>query len=115
TFPPAYADVMYVANPITNRIQAIKIVPDGPRFQYTKLPDFITCSDDWFRPVAITFGPDGCLYIVDWYNKIISHNEVPRNHPDRDKTHGRIWRVKATAQKPFEVPDFTKLSGDDLL
>ena len=39
-------------------------------------------------------GPDGCLYIVDWYNKIISHNEVPRNHPERDKKRGRIWRVK---------------------
>ena len=115
TFPPAYADVMFVANPITNKIQAIKIIPDGPRFKYVKLPDFINTSDPWFRPVAITFGPDGCLYIVDWYNKIISHNEVPRNHPERDKLRGRIWRVKATAQKPFEVPDFTKLSGDELI
>jgi hypothetical protein len=59
--------------------------------------------------------PDGCLYIVDWYNKIISHNEVPRKHPDRDKTRGRIWRVKAKAAKPFDVPDFTKLSGDELI
>lgn len=115
TFPPAYCDVMYVANPITRQIQAIKITPDGPRFTYTKLPDFLSSSDEWFRPVAITFGPDGCLYIVDWYNKIISHNEVPRNHPDRDKTHGRIWRVKATNQVPFEVPDFTKASRAELL
>jgi hypothetical protein len=50
-----------------------------------KLPDFINSNDPRFRPVAITFGPDGCLYIVDWYNEIISHNEVARNHPDRDK------------------------------
>src|SRR5436309_2030915 len=79
------------------------------------LPDFIRCADPWFRPVSIQFGPDGCLYIVDWYNKIISHNEVPRNHPDRDKTRGRIWRVKAKAAKPFDVPDFAKLSGDELI
>ena len=72
-------------------------------------------ADELFRPVAIQFGPDGCLYIVDWYNKIISHNEVPRNHPDRDKTRGRIWRVKHKEAKPFEVPDFTKLSEDQLL
>jgi len=115
SFPSAYSDVMYVANPITRQIQAIKITPDGPRFTYTKLPDFLSSSDEWFRPVAISFGPDGCLYIVDWYNKIISHNEVPRNHPDRDKTHGRIWRVKATNQVPFEVPDFTTLPGEQLL
>ena len=47
-----------------------------------------------FRPVSITMGPDGCLYIADWYNRIISHNEVPRDHPARDKTRGRIWRVR---------------------
>ena len=68
-----------------------------------------------FMPVSQKTGPDGCLYIVDWYNKIISHNEVPRNHPDRDKTRGRIWRVKPTGTKPFDVPDFTKLPERELV
>ena len=115
TFPREWCDVMLVANPITNRINAIKMHRDGPRWRLEQMPDFVESSDPWFRPVAITIGPDGCLYIVDWYNKIISHNEVPRNHPDRDKTRGRIWRVKAKAVKPFDVPDFTKLSGDALI
>ncbi len=114
-WPSAYADVMYVANPITREIQALRIHRDGPHYRLQKLPDFIRSSDEMFRPVAIQFGPDGCLYIVDWYNKIISHNEVPRNHPERDKTRGRIWRVRHTAQTPFVVPDFTRLSGDELL
>jgi putative membrane-bound dehydrogenase-like protein len=115
TWPEAYCDVMYVANPITRKIQAIKITRDGPRFRYQKLPDFVLSSDEMFRPVSIHFGPDGCLYVVDWYNKIISHNEVPRNHPDRDKKRGRIWRVKHREQKPLDVPDFTTLSGDELI
>jgi len=89
---PASQTVL-IANPITNRIQAIKMHRDGPRWRLDKPTDFLRTSDEWFRPVAITTGPDGCLYIVDWYNKIISHNEVPRNHPERDKTRGRIWRV----------------------
>jgi putative membrane-bound dehydrogenase-like protein len=114
-WPGAYADVMYVANPITSQIQAIKMHRDGPRWRMEKLPDFINSNDPSFRPVAMTFGPDGCLYIVDWYNEIISHNEVPRNHPGRDKTRGRIWRVKNKEQKPFEVPDFSKLSGEQLI
>jgi putative membrane-bound dehydrogenase-like protein len=114
-WPGEYADVMYIANPITSQIQAIKMHRDGPRWRLEKLPDFINSSDPRFRPVAITFGPDGCLYIVDWYNEIISHNEVPRNHPGRDKTRGRIWRVKHNKQKPFEVPDFTKLSEDQVV
>jgi putative membrane-bound dehydrogenase-like protein len=114
-YPEPWRDVMLVANPITNRINAIKMHRDGPRWRLEQLPDFLVSTDPWFRPVAITTGPDGCLYIVDWYNKIISHNEVPRAHPDRDKTRGRIWRVKAQAAKPFDVPDFTRLSGDELI
>jgi putative membrane-bound dehydrogenase-like protein len=114
-WPGAYANVMYVANPITRQIQAIKMHRDGPRWRMEKLPDFINSNDPRFRPVAITFGPDGCLYFVDWYNEIISHNEVARNHPDRDKVRGRIWRVKHKEQKPFQVPDFTKLSGRELI
>jgi len=115
TWPGPYADVMYVANPVTRKIQALKIHRDGPRYKLQKLPDFIQSSDEMFRPVSLHLGPDGCLYLVDWYNKIISHNEVPRNFPGRDKTRGRIWRVKFHNQTPLAVPDFTKLSGDELL
>ena len=78
-WPGAYGGLFYVANPITRKVQPLQVSPDGPRFRYQKQPDFLLSSDEWFRPVCIHFGPDGCLYIVDWYNKIISHNEVPRN------------------------------------
>jgi hypothetical protein len=85
---------MAVANPIISKIQTLAMHRDGAYWKLAQLPDLITCDDPFFRPVALTNGPDGCIYIVDWYNKIISHNEVPRAHPDRDKTRGRIWRVK---------------------
>ena len=114
-WPEAYCDVIYIANPITRKIQAIQARREGGRYAIDKLPDFIQSSDEMFRPVALRLGPDGCLYVVDWYNKIISHNEVARNHPDRDKKRGRIWRVKHQDVKPLDVPDFTKLSGDELL
>jgi len=114
-FPEPWRDMMLVANPITNRIQGIRMNREGAKWTLEKPVDFLTSSDPWFRPVAMATGPDGCIYIVDWYNKIISHNEVPRNHPDRDKTRGRIWRIKATATKPFEVPDFTQLDEAQLV
>ncbi|MEI6873325.1 MAG: family 16 glycoside hydrolase, partial [Verrucomicrobiota bacterium] len=81
-YPEAWSDVMLLANPITNKINAVKMHRDGPRWRLEQLPDFVSSSDPWFRPVAITMGPDGCVYIVDWYNLVISHNEVPRKHPD---------------------------------
>ena len=110
SFPPEWSDVMLVANPITNCIQAIKMHRDGSGWRLEKLPDIVTSGDEWFRPVGMTPGPDGAVYIVDWYNKIISHNEVARNHPDRDKKRGRIWRLKGREAKGFGAPDLSKFT-----
>ncbi len=114
-WPAPYTGVFYVANPVTQRVQAVKLFHDGPRWSLVKLPDFLRSSDEWFRPVAIHFGPDGCLYVVDWYNKVISHNEVPRDHPDRDRSRGRIWRVRREGQARRATVDFTRLAGAELL
>jgi len=104
SFPADWNGTAFVANPITRMINAVRVETDAEgRMATTRLPDFLSSSDEWFRPIAITFGPDGCLYIVDWYNKIISHNEVPRKHRDRDRSRGRIWRVRH-ADQPRIIP-----------
>jgi len=102
--------VFYLANPITSKIQIVTMTRDADGHPvYKKGSDFMTSDDPWFRPVSSHFGPDGCLYVVDWYNKIISHNEVPRAHPDRDKTRGRIWRIRHESQKPVARIDLAKI------
>jgi len=90
--------IFYVANPITSAIQSIVATRSGERWTYRRGPDLLVSGDPAFRPVALQFGPDGCLYVVDWYNKVISHNEVPRTHPDRDRIRGRIWRIRHATQ-----------------
>jgi putative membrane-bound dehydrogenase-like protein len=114
-WPKGYDGVMYVANPITSKVNAIRQHREGSGYRLEHLDDFVTCDDPFFRPIAMTMGPDGCLYVIDWYNKIISHNEVARNHPDRDKQSGRIWRIKPKGFVPQVVPDYTKLSSADLV
>ena len=116
SFPAEFRDVAFLANPITSTINAVRIVrkADGS-VTAQHLPDLLTSEDDWFRPVNMEFGPDGCLYIADWYNKIVSHNELPTTHPDRDKSSGRIWRIRHVSQKPREVPDFYKMRTEDLV
>ncbi|PWJ54788.1 putative membrane-bound dehydrogenase-like protein [Dyadobacter jejuensis] len=116
SFPAEWKDVALLANPITSTINAIRIsrLSDG-RVEATHLPDFLTSEDDWFRPVNMEFGPDGCLYIADWYNKIVSHNELPTTHPDRDKGHGRIWRIRHESQDRRAIPDLTLAASHALI
>ena len=73
-----------------------KLVTHGSSFEAVEQPDFLVCDDPWFRPVELKLGPDGALYIGDFYNCIIGHYEVPLDHPKRDRERGRIWRVVYT-------------------
>jgi putative membrane-bound dehydrogenase-like protein len=134
SFPGEWRDVFFINNPITRKVQAIRVHRNsspsplggeragergegyGNGWQLEHLPDLVLSSDPWFRPVAMAFGPDGCLYVVDWYNQIISHNEVPRKHPERDKTRGRVWRIRHDAQPHrTEVPNLYTASDAQLL
>ncbi|TLV03325.1 DUF7133 domain-containing protein [Dyadobacter luticola] len=115
TFPAEFRNVAFLANPITSTINAVRIEhhEDGT-VTTTHLPDLLTSQDDWFRPVNMEFGPDGCLYIADWYNKIVSHNELPTTHPDRDKSHGRIWRIRHISQQPRVIPNLYEVPTAEL-
>ena len=106
--------IFYVANPITSSIQSIVATRTGDRWTYRKGFDLLKSGDPSFRPVAIQFGPDGCLYVVDWYNKVISHNEVPRTHPDRDRVRGRIWRIRHASQPVREPVSIAAVATEDL-
>jgi putative heme-binding domain-containing protein len=68
-------------------------MPAGSTHHMVRKPDFLVSTDPWFRPVDVELGPDGALYVADWYNAIIAHVEVRLDHPLRDKQRGRIWRI----------------------
>ena len=75
----------------------------GSTFATRAAGDFLTSKDIWFRPVDSTIGPDGALYVADWYDYNISHSS-PKNRsqwyqPSRDD--GRVWRVAPPETKPI--------------
>jgi putative membrane-bound dehydrogenase-like protein len=110
SYPAPWQGLLFVANPILGKIHAVSTtLGDNGVWTFKKHADLVACADPMFRPVAITFGPDGCIYITDWYNRIISHNEVARDHPGRDKQRGRIWRVRHKSQPAPRPLDMSKV------
>ncbi len=94
---PADMQEQFVSgNVMTSRINRNRLERRGSTVEAVEMPDLLTSDDPWFRPVDLQLGPDGCLYVADFYNKIIGHYEVPLDHPDRDRTSGRIWRIRYT-------------------
>ncbi len=84
----------YITNDFRgNRVNAFRLKEDGSAYQSTKLNDLLTSTHVAFRPIDVKIGPDGAIYIADWYNPIIQHGEVDFRDPRRDHVHGRIWRI----------------------
>lgn len=103
-FPAEYRGRAWIGNVVTSRINHDRFERTGGTFEARELPDFLVSKDPWFRPVDLKFGPDGALYVADFYNRIIGHYEVPLLHPGRDRERGRIWRIVYKGEK---APDTT--------
>ena len=114
-FPPEWQGVMLSGGYINNAVWALKIEDDGAGFRITDLPPFITSTHGSFRPVDAKLGPDGALYLCDWYNPIIGHYQASFRHPDRDKAHGRIWRITYKGRPLNKPPQIAGASVAALL
>lgn len=105
-FGEAYENTVWVADVVLNLIHVDKISPNGASFQASRMmnkKDFLASTDRSFRPVNMTVGPDGALYVVDMYREVIEHPEwIPDEIEetlslDAGKDKGRIYRIARTA------------------
>ena len=81
-----------------NRVCRFVLADDGAGYAARQQTELIKSKHVAFRPIDIKMGPDGAIYIADWYNPIIQHGEVDFRDPRRDHTRGRIWRVTASGR-----------------
>jgi putative heme-binding domain-containing protein len=98
-----------------NRVCRFVVSDDGAGFAAREQAELIKTRHVAFRPIDVKMGPDGAIYIADWYNPIIQHGEVDFRDPRRDHTRGRIWRVTAKGRPLVARPRLVDSSTEALL
>ena len=121
-FPPEYRGNNFVCDPANNLIHREFLKENGAAFTAVRAyPDreFLASTDNWFRPVHLSIGPDGAMYLLDFYREVI---ETPLSLPDdikkqlnlESRGRGRIWRIAPKEFKTMAMPDFTRLTAPQL-
>ncbi len=121
TYPKEYWNrVAFVAEPTGHLIASFVLSKNGTNFSSKNSWNLLASDDEWCAPIMAEVGPDGNVWIIDWYNYIVQHNPTPPGFktgkgnayetPLRDKTHGRIYRLvvkDAKAAAPMTLKDAT--------
>jgi uncharacterized protein len=121
-WPEEYRQAHFVTECTLNLVHQDVVRPEGVTYRASKarLEEFVAGTDLWFRPIDTQIGPDGALYVVDFYNLAVVHNDTrgPRHgpsnaavRPDRDHEHGRVWRVQHRQAKSLPAVDFKTVPG----
>ena len=112
----------YICEPVHNLVRRFQIQPNGGTFSGVKAADeahveFLSSTDNWFRPVEVRTGPDDALWVTDMYRFIVEHPRwIPAErlatlNPRAGDQQGRLYRVKpAGAKSPATWPDLTRES-----
>ncbi len=113
SYPPYYWNsTAFVTEPTGHLASTFTLERVGADFKAWYGWNIAAGNDEWFAPIAAEVGPDGQVWIIDWYNFIVQHNPTPRGFktgkgnayetPLRDKRHGRIYRVVYDGAKPYQ-------------
>lgn len=114
-YPEPYREKLYMGNIHGNCINSDTLARDGSTYFATPNDDFLSANDAWFMPVVQKTGPDGCLYILDWYDRYHCYQDANRDPQGIDHLKGRLYRVRykdTPRAKPF---DLAQESDDELI
>jgi uncharacterized protein len=103
-YPPSWWNrVAFVCGPTGHLVGTFVLQRDGASYRDRNSFNLVASDDEWAAPIMAEVGPDGNMWIIDWYNYIVQHNPTPQGFTTgkgnayesdlRDKTHGRIYRL----------------------
>jgi putative membrane-bound dehydrogenase-like protein len=111
TYPEEYRRTLFMGNIHGNCINNDAIKKFGASYKGSPRPDFLSTDDAWFMPVVQKVGPDGCLWVVDWYDRYHCYQDANRDPAGIDRLKGRIYRVTyndTPMAKPFDLSKLDK-------
>jgi len=102
-FPAQYRERICVGNVHAGCINVDRLVRDGATYLGKGEPDLLTAHDDWAMPVCLKLGPDGFLYVLDWYDRYHCSQDAIRDPDGVDRLRGRLYRLRYS-DSPRAVP-----------
>jgi putative membrane-bound dehydrogenase-like protein len=126
-WPEKYHGSHFVCEPTVHIVhEDILSRLESPSFEATRREDveFVAGTDLWFRPIDTRVGPDGAMYVLDFYNQAIAHNDIrgvahgrgnAAIRPDRDHQHGRIWRIQHKMARTYPLPTLSLATSAELV
>ncbi|MBA4064817.1 MAG: dehydrogenase [Isosphaera sp.] len=112
TWPKEYHGKLFMGNLHGHRINVDVLTPKGSGYVADRNPDFLLTHDKWSIPIAIKSGPDGNVYLIDWYDKQVCHLKEPEKW---DRTNGRIYKISHKDAKPVKGVDLSKATWAELV
>lgn len=114
-YPEQYRDKLYMGNIHGNCINVDSLTRNGATYAGKGEPDFLSANDAWFMPVVQKTGPDGCLYILDWYDRYHCYQDANRDPEGIDRLKGRLYRVRYEGVENPAPFDLSRESDDQLI
>jgi putative membrane-bound dehydrogenase-like protein len=99
-FPGDNVGTALMGNIHDNAIHQDTLAPLGSSFRASFRRDLVRANDGWFMPVSVQTGPDGAVWIMDWYDKYPCYQNANADPGGVDREHGRIWRVVHVGDRP---------------
>jgi len=114
-FPEQYRRKLYMGNIHGGCINSDSIERSESTYKASPEPDLLTANDAWFMPVVQKTGPDGCLYILDWYDRYHCYQDANRDPAGIDRLKGRLYRLRYKDTPRATPEDMAKLDDLDLI